>query len=243
MKKVNLIGTIINSIRLAHLKLDRINNGGLCFSERGLTGPTKIPIRLPIHPSIPYKMKIDLEPIILDQEYVENRKRVLKKAGLSEKGLLESLALIEIDNERECVKNGGRWLETRSEAEKVYLIPSESLKKENHKWFETMAKLESNTYNNIGKLINILDLLVEERIEPRMINGKEERIKFYRDRLILDKDLDSLIIKTKRQIMDLFLDLDSYFLILFSIRAVGQDHVDEIRNLEGRLKDLKSRGK
>ena len=242
MKKINLIGTIINSIRLAHLKLDRIQNGGLCYGENR-SRPTNISVAIPVEPTLPFKIENNVEPILLDEHHLQNRKDVLKKAGLEDTNLLNTLALIEIDNEEDCKRNGGKWLSTREEAERVYLIPSPDLKRENKKWFETLVKLETKTYENIGKLVYTLDLLVEERVEPKMINGKEERVKNYRDRMIYDKDLDSLILKTKKQILDLFLDLDSYFLILFSIEPIGSEHIEEVKNLETRLKSLKNRGK
>ena len=242
MKKINLIGTIINSVRLAHLKLDRIKNGGLCFGDNLLGGTAKKVTEIPIQPSIPYNIGIDVQPIFLEEDFMKHRREVLKKANIDNSQLIEVLSLIELDNERDCLKSGGKWLDTREDAQNLYLIPTEEVRKNNKKWFENLEKLETSVYENVGKLVNMLDLLVEERIEPRMINGKEERIKIFRDRLIFDGDLDSLILKTKRQILDLFLDLDSYFLILFSIKAVSKEDLDEKNQLEERLKELKNRG-
>ena len=221
VKKINLIGTIINSIRLAHLKLDRIKNGGICFDNRNnLLKNTDKLVDIPIQPTIPFNISSNIEPIFIADDFIENRKKVLEKAGINNTGLLETLSLIEIDNPNECVKNGGKWLSTRKDLENVYLVPTVSLLKENSMWVDTLNKLETNVYENVGKLVNMLDLLVEERVEPKMIEGREQRIKTFRDRSIYDKDLDSLIIKTKKQILDLFLDLDSYFLILFSMNII-----------------------
>jgi hypothetical protein len=75
------------------------------------------------------------------------------------------------------------------------------------------------------------------------VNGKENRVKVYRDRLILDKDLDSHILKTKKQLIELFIDLDSYFIILTSMKAIGKKQIQEMEQIEKRLKELKSLGK
>jgi hypothetical protein len=248
IKKINLIGTIINSIRLAHLKMDRIKNGGYCVhpNEQHMK-PTEKLFSIPVEPTIPFKFNSkNTGLILLDQDILQIRKETLKtvsKSGIEidQEGLLSKLALIEIDNSRECKKNGGNWLVNRNQAEKLYIVPNPELKSENKQWFDTLGKLESSVYAKIGELISSLDLLVEERIEPKMIDGKEERIKIYRDRLIFDKDLDSIVLKSKKQLIDLFIDLDSYFIILMTMKVVGEEHIQEINEMETRLKDLKSR--
>ncbi len=247
IKKINLIGTIINSIRLAHLKMDRIKNGGYCVhpKEQNMK-PTEKLFSIPVEPSIPFKFKKNTGLILLDQDILQIRKETLKnvsKSGIEidQEGLLSKLALIEIDNSRECKKNGGNWLVNRKQAEKLYIVPNPELKSENKQWFDTLGKLESSVYAKIGELISSLDLLVEERIEPKMIDGKEERVKIYRDRLIFDKDLDTIVLKSKKQLIDLFIDLDSYFIILMTMKVVGEEHIQEINEMEKRLTDLKSR--
>jgi hypothetical protein len=252
IKKINLVGTIINSIRLAHLKIDRIKNGrGLCIAPGGggeqKMKPSNKSFKLPVDPSIPFKFNAKNTGLIfLDEDILNIRKETFKKVSASgvemnEEGLLHKLALIEIDNSRECKNNGGQWISTRKQAEKLYVIPSPDLKNENKKWFDTLNKLESSVYGIIGELISSLAVLIEERIEPKMINGKEERVKIYRDRLIFDKDLDSVVLKTKRQLIELFIQLDSYFIILMTMNVVGAEHLTEIKEAEDRLKKLKSR--
>ena len=99
VKKINLIGTIINSIRLAHLKLDRIKNGGICFDNRNnLLKNTDKLVDIPIQPTIPFNISSNIEPIFIADDFIENRKKVLEKAGINNTGLLETLSLIEIDN-------------------------------------------------------------------------------------------------------------------------------------------------
>jgi hypothetical protein len=248
IKKINLVGTIINSIRLAHMKMDRIKNGGLCINpnEQNMQ-PTEKSFTIPVEPSIPFKFNAKNTGLILvDQDILKIRKDTLKKVSASgvaidEEGLLHKLALIEIDNSRECKNNGGQWLSNRKQAEKLYVVPSPDLQNENKQWFDTLSKLESSVYGKIGELISLLDLLIEERIEPKMIDGKEERIKIFRDRLIFDKDLDSILIKAKKILVDLFIDLDSYFIILMTMKVIGQEHLKEIKEMEARLKTLKSR--
>jgi len=248
IKKINLIGTIINSIRLAHLKMDRIKNGGYCVhpKEQNMK-PTEKLFSIPVEPTIPFKFNPkNTGLILLDQDILQIRKETLKKISKSgveidQEGLLNKLALIEIDNSRECKKNGGNWLVNRKQAEKLYIVPNSELKSENKQWFDTLSKLESSVYERIGELISSLDLLVEERIEPRMIDGKEERVKIFRDRLIFDKDLDTIVIKSKKQLIELFIDLDSYFIILMTMKVVGEEHIKEINEMETRLKELKSR--
>ena len=249
IKKINLIGTIINCVRLAHIKLDRIKNGGICYGGEGnALQQTASKFNIPVEPSIPFKIDMNPELILLDDDILKIRQETLKKVKksgvqLDENSLLHNLAIIEIDNPEECSRAGGSWLSTRQDAEKIYVVPTEELRKENKRWFDTMNSLENAVYGKIGQLVSTLDLLVEERVEPKMVNGTEERIKMYRDRLIYDKDLDSLVIKTKKILVELFVDLDSYFLILTSINVIGQEHVDEMNEMEMRLKELKTRGK
>jgi hypothetical protein len=249
VKKINLVGTIINTIRLAHLKIDRIKNGGMCYSKNLLSG-SGIGLEIPIQPSIPFNMEMNNDLIFLDKELIEMRKKVLEKAGLynSKKvgdndELLNVLAMVEIDNEEDCTRNGGRWLANRKDMEKVYLVPTPELVKENKDWLEQAKKMENAAYSKIASLITILDSVIEERVEPRMNNGREERIKVFRDRLVYDKDLDSLVIKTKKQISELFQELDTMYLILFSIKVVGPEHLAEMAKLEKELTELKKRGK
>lgn len=246
VKKMNLVGTIITVIRLAHVKLDRIKNGSFCIKRIGgeyLTGSALEPTNIPVRPTIPFQFQIDNEMIELSDDVYNIRPQVmerLKKEGVSiNEKLLHNLALIEIDNAEDCESAGGEWIEDRGKAVDIYLMPSEDLKNHNKKWFQTLEKLETTIYSKISDLTMSLDKLIEEKVEPRMIDGKEVRKKFYRDRMIYDKDLDSLLIKTKKQISDLFLDLDSYYLILFSIRVVGKKHVDELNALETKIKTLK----
>lgn len=249
IKKINLIGTIINCVRLAHIKLDRIKNGGICYGGEGNTlQQTNSRFNIPVEPSIPFKIDINTELILLDDDIIKIRQETLKKVKksgvqLDENSLLHNLAIIEIDNPEECSRAGGSWISTRQDAEKIYLVPTEELRKENKRWFDTMNSLENAVYGKIGQLVSTLDLLVEERVEPKMVNGVEERIKMYRDRLIYDKDLDSLVIKTKKILVELFVDLDSYFLILTSINVIGKEHIVEMNEMEMRLKELKTRGK
>jgi len=249
IKKINLVGTIILSIRLSHLKLDRIKNGGLCFGgEDNSLQPSKSKFKLPIQISIPFKIENNPELILLDEDLVKIRTDTLKKvkaAGvkIDETSLLTNLALIEINNPKECSKNGGQWLNTREEAEKLYVIPTEDLKKENKKWFDTMNKLENSIYTKIGLLLHILELLLEERVEPKMKGGVEIRLKIYRDRLITKGDLDNYVLKTKKILVELFVDMDSYFLILHATKVLGEKHLEVIKKMEEQLKELKGRGK
>jgi len=250
IKKVNLVGTIILSVRLAHLKLDRIKNGGLCYGGEGNSlRPTTTKFKLPVQATIPFKIENNPELILLDEDIVKIRTDTIKKvkaAGVTidETNLLNNLALVEINNPTECSKNGGKWLSTREEAEKLYVVPTEDLKKENKKWYDTMNKLENSIYSKIGLLLNILELLLEERVEPEMIDGVEKRIKIYRDRLIHKIDLDSQVIKTKKILVELFVDMDSLFLILTTtIQVLGKEHIEEINKMEENLKLLKARGK
>ena len=249
VKKVNLIGTIINSVRLAHLKLDRIKNGRICYMSNGNPlKSTNHKFNIAIEPTMPFKVKSNTSLILLDEDLLKIREETLKKVKKSDikiddKSLINKLAIVEIDNPEECRKNGGKWLNTRADAEKFFVVPDNELKKENKRWFNTLKELETSIYTKIGQFVSTLDLLVEERVEPKMVNGKETRIKIYRDRLMMDKDLDSYIIKTKKQLIELFVDLDSYFIILTSMKSVGKKQIQEMEQLEQRLKELKSIGK
>ena len=239
IKKVNLVGTIINVARLAHLKIDRIKNGGMCFN----TDSDRL-VSTKIKPSIPLDIKFDNSIIILDEDVSNIRKEVISKSGLKkDSDLLHYLAMIEIDNKDTCLKANGKWLETRSQMEEVYLVPSKEYEKENKEWVDQAKKLETKVYEHINKLITILDNIIEERTEPQMIDGKEERVKVFRDKLLLDTDLIVQIDKAKKIIIELFKDMDSMFLVLFSIKVIGKEHLDDISKKEQELKELKGRGK
>ena len=249
VKKINLVGTIINTVRLAHLKLDRIKNGRICYMNNGNSlKATNHKFTIAIEPTLPFKVKPNTSLILLDEDLLKIRQDTIKKIKKSDmeiddKSLINRLAIVEIDNPQECKKNGGKWLNSRADAEKLFVVPSIELKKENKRWFSTLNELETSVYSKIGNFVSILDLLVEERVEPQMVNGKENRVKVYRDRLILDKDLDSHILKTKKQLIELFIDLDSYFIILTSMKAIGKKQIQEMEQIEKRLKELKSIGK
>lgn len=246
IKKINLVGTIINVIRLAHLKLDRIKNGGICFpgKDKDILEKTSLPPSIKVEPSLPLDIKMDNSLITFDKDVTTIRKKALEKAGLNKKNpeLLDYLAMIEIDDKTTCVNNNGIWLETRQEMEDVYLVPSKKLEKENKNWLQQSQKLENTIYGKIAELVKILDDIIEERTVPQMIAGREHRIKVYKDKLILDTDLDTRIIKCKNLIIDLFISLDSMYLVLFSIKVIGKEHLDAIAKHEEELKLLKSRG-
>ena len=44
-------------------------------------------------------------------------------------------------------------------------------------------------------------------------------------------------------LIELFIELDSYFLILTTIQVVGKEHIEQINKMEETLKTLKDRGK
>jgi hypothetical protein len=246
VKKVNLVGTIINVVRLAHLKLDRIKNGGICFAgkDKDILEKSNISPYIKVEPSIPLDIKLDSSLITFDKDVINIRKKAIEKAGLQKKNpeLLDYLSMIEIEDRTTCTNANGTWLETRKEMEDVYLVPTKKLEKENKSWIQQSQKLENTVYSKISDLVKILDDIIEERTVPQMISGREHRIKVYKDKLILDTDLDTRIIKTKNLIIDLFIALDSMYLVLFSIRVIGQEHLDAIAKHEEELKLLKSRG-
>jgi hypothetical protein len=156
--------------------------------------------------------------------------------------LLDYLAMVEIEDRTTCVNSNGVWLETRKEMEDVYLVPTKKLEKENKAWLQQCQKLENTVYGKIAELVKNLDDIIEERTVPQMISGREHRIKVYKDKLILDTDLDTRIVKCKNLIIDLFIALDSMYLVLFSIKVVGKEHLEAIAKHEEELKLLKSRG-
>jgi hypothetical protein len=246
VKKVNLVGTIINVVRLAHLKLDRIKNGGICFAgkDKDILEKSNISPYIKVEPSIPLDIKLDSSLITFDKDVINIRKKAIEKAGLQKKNpeLLDYLSMIEIEDRTTCTNANGTWLETRKEMEDVYLVPTKKLEKENKSWIQQSQKLENTVYSKISDLVKILDDIIEERTVPQMISGREHRIKVYKDKLILDTDLDTRIIKSKNLIIDLFIALDSMYLVLFSIRVIGQEHLDAIAKHEEELKLLKSRG-
>ena len=246
VKKVNLVGTIINVVRLAHLKLDRIKNGGICFAgkDKDILEKSNISPYIKVEPSIPLDIKLDNSLITFDKDVMNIRKKAIEKAGLQKKNpeLLDYLSMIEIEDRTTCTNANGTWLETRKEMEDVYLVPTKKLEKENKSWIQQSQKLENTVYSKISDLVKILDDIIEERTVPQMISGREHRIKVYKDKLILDTDLDTRIIKCKNLIIDLFIALDSMYLVLFSIRVIGQEHIDAITKHEEELKLLKSRG-
>lgn len=61
-----------------------------------------------------------------------------------------------------------------------------------------------------------MEKCIEERIEPRMIDGKEHRVKVFRDRVIYNTDLDTCSIKAKKLLENLFIKLDSFYLESYS---------------------------
>jgi len=247
VKKINLVGTIINVIRLAHLKLDKIKNGGICFpgKDKDILEKTNLAPSIKVEPSMPLDIKLDNSLITFDKDVMTIRKKAIEKAGLNKKNpeLLDYIAMVEIDDRTTCVNSNGIWLETRQEMEDVYLVPSKKYEKENKTWLQQSQKLENTIYAKISELVKILDDIIEERTVPQMIAGREHRIKVYRDKLILDTDLDTRIIKCKNLIIDLFIALDSMYLVLFSIQVIGKEHLDAIAKHEEELKLLKSRGK
>jgi len=246
VKKINLVGTIINVIRLAHIKIDRIKNGGICFSgkDRDILDKSNASPYIRVEPSIPLDIKIDNSLITLDKEVMNIRKKAIEKSGLQKKNpdLLDYLAMVEIDDRTTCVNANGTWLETRKEMEDVYLVPSKKYEKENKTWLQQSKKLENTVYSKIAVLVKILDDIIEERTVPQMISGREQRVKVYNDRLITFADLDTRIIKCKNLIIELFIAMDSMYLILFSIKVIGKEHLDAIAKHEQELKELKQRG-
>ena len=147
VQKMNLVGTIINVIRVAHMKLDRIKNGGICFAgkDKDILEKSNITPFIRVEPSIPLDIKIDNSLITFDKDVMTIRKKAIEKAGLLKKNpeLLEFLAMVEIDDRTTCVNSNGTWLETRKDMEDVYLVPTKKLEKENKAWLQQAQKLEN----------------------------------------------------------------------------------------------------
>jgi hypothetical protein len=209
IKKINLVGAIINTVRLVHLKLNRIKNGGLCFSDNPLSAS-----KIPIKPTLPFILGNNMNLITLEPNI---RNNILKKANLDNDRLLTHLTMIEIDNEKECKENNGKWISNKDELDKFYLDTNnnDTLTEEN---INELNKLENGIYSKVTTLVSNLQKCIEERIEPKMIDGKEKRLRVFRDRPILDMDLDTCFITSKNLINEIFFELDSYFLIHFMIR-------------------------
>jgi len=189
MKKINLVGVIILAVRMAHLKLDRLRNGTGCFGKN-LLGPTTI----------------KTHPIQIGLFSLNIRHHVLKNANITDNELQRHIALIEIDNENVCREQGGTWKEKPKLANREY---TKSYKKK-------LDKLELEVYQSISELIHTMEKCIEERIEPRMINGKEHRVKVFRDRVIYNTDLNTCSIKVKNVLKNLFIKLDSFYLASYS---------------------------
>jgi hypothetical protein len=243
VKKINLVGTIINTISLLHHKLDRLNNGGVCYNSKNRLKDSNIKYGVNIKPSLPFKFKFDDKLILLETELEQMRNEIVKKSGL--KGdLNKNLSLIEILDRDTCEANGGIWLSTKHQLEKVLLVPTEADKHLNGDWVKEYKKLETIVYKSITKLINTLNLLVEERVEPRMVNGSETRVKVYRDRLITMGELDKYILDTKNQIKTAFVSVDTQSLIINSHIDVKTRSDDKrLAELEKEVSSLKKKGK
>jgi hypothetical protein len=209
IKKINLVGAIINTVRLVHLKLNRIKNGGLCLSDNPLA-PSKILIK----PTLPFVLGNNTNLITLEPNI---RNNILNKVNLNDERLLTHLTMIEIDNETECKENNGKWINNKEELDKYYLDTNnnDTITEENT---NILNKLENSIYSMVTQLVSNLQKCIEERIEPKMIDGKEKRLRVFRDRPILDTDLDTCFLTSKKLINDIFFELDSYFLTHFMIR-------------------------
>ena len=188
MKKINLVGVIILAVRMAHLKLDRLRNGTGCYGEN-LLSPTTI----------------KTHPIQIGLFSLNVRNNIIKNANVTNE-LKRHIALIEIDNESVCRDQGGSWIDKNTNEYREY--PKGYKKK--------LDKLELEVYHAISELVHTMEKCIEERIEPRMINGKEHRVKVFRDRIIYNTDLDTCSIKAKKLLQDLFIKLDSFYLSSYS---------------------------
>jgi hypothetical protein len=209
VKKINLVGAIINTVRLVHLKLNRIKNGGLCVSDNPLS-VSKIPIK----PTLPFVLGNNTNLITIEPDI---RNKILSNVKLEDERLLTHLTMIEIDNETECKENNGKWIDNKEELDKYYLDISD---KTNITEEDTnnLNKLENSIYNKVTLLVSHLEKCIEERIEPKMIDGKEKRVRIFRDRPIIDTDLETCFLTCKKLINDTFFELDSYYLIHFITR-------------------------
>jgi hypothetical protein len=132
---------------------------------------------------------------------------VIKNANINANTneLKRHIALIEIDNESVCREQGGLWKENTMG---VREYPKGYKKK--------LDKLELEVYQAISELVHTMEKCIEERIEPRMIDGKEHRVKTFRDRVIYNTDLNTCSIKAKKLLQDLFIKLDSFYLASYS---------------------------
>lgn len=192
MKKINLVGVIIVAVRMAHLKLDRLRNGTGCYGENLLGATT-----------------IKTHPIQIGLFSLNVRNNVMKNANINtpnKNELKRHIALIEIDNESVCREQGGVWKNKNTDEYREY--PKGYKKK--------LDTLELEVYQSISELIHTMEKCIEERIEPRMIDGKEHRVKVFRDRVIYNTDLDTCSIKAKKLLENLFIKLDSFYLESYS---------------------------
>lgn len=208
MKKINLVGVIILAVRMAHLKLDRLRNGTGCYGENLLGATT-----------------IKTHPIQIGLFSLNIRNNVIKNANISNNKLKRHIALIEIDNENVCKEQGGIWKDKNVHNEnREYPIG----------YKKKLDKLELEVYQSISELIHTMEKCIEERIEPRMIDGKEHRVKVFRDRVIYNTDLDTCSIKAKKLLQNLFIKLDSFYLASYSFKTKSR------RNTKSHTRSVKA---
>jgi hypothetical protein len=243
VKKINLIGTIISTITVLHRKLDRLNNGGMCFKNNKMD-VSNVKYGFSIKPSLPLEFKFDNRLIFLDEELEKIRTNMVKKAGLKDSELNTKLSIIEIMDKDTCEENGGIWLDTRTTLEKAVLVPTEADLTLNSVWSTEYKKMEKDVYLSVSKLVDKLNLLVDEHIEPKMVNGSEVRVKVYRDRLMTSSDLDKHIIDTKAIIIAAFTAIDTQYLIInanITIKTANDAKREE--QIKNELQVLKEKGK
>ena len=251
LKKVNLVSSIYYIVNFINDKINKIENGPLCFKENkyilsDIDYTTQLDRSQILNFNdnkelkIPNKYKINFDDEKIRKDAYNKFLITIKKKGidnkLSEK-ITKKLLITELYDKDKCINEGGKWITKIEEIINNNLIPDPILKNFDKKtyntyYYNTIQNLKNITNEKITNLINILNKVIEEKIVE--ING--EKKKKYEDKSITQIQLDNYIKQTKENIQNILVEISYVIFLVYNNSFITKSEIIEKTNLENKYK-------
>lgn len=243
LKKINLVASIHATLRDSYARLDALQNGGQCYSEKPLQISEKSyePLVKAVRSvktaegkeAFPFETRHTLE---VDGDAI--RKMALDKLKAQKITLPVGLANHHLTRELHdpvlCRVAGGEWLDTKEALQEKGLQPSERHGSYNKAWHQAFQRAEGQMLQKAGGLMNILDRVILEEVQE--VDGKKQKV--YQDKGVTDAELGALVQETKGLLEEISAEVEKVYLEMSTIPVIGDRDLDQRKDLEQKQKDL-----
>ena len=97
----------------------------------------------------------------------------------------------ELDNAQECRQNGGRWIQGLENLKKLNLVPNETIKEYNKKYYRLQESLDNIHASTIQKLTVEFKKICQEKFNRKELqNGETKKTKVLVELPLSSQELD-----------------------------------------------------